>query len=76
MSSVNTQGLDVTDLEKGLVRLGCNSHRISFNSVIGKLGPVSLVSPIKVNGIDQLMVIVSDPSSFNLIALQTEFMVF
>lgn len=75
ISSENTQGLEVTDLETGLIRLGCNSGRIAFNSVIGTFGKYSLVLPIKVGEIDQLMVVVSDPSTFTLIALQTEFTV-
>ena len=68
--------LGTGDLDKGLIRLRCYFGELAFNSVIGRFGAaVSLVSPIKVNGIDQYLVIVYDPSFNNLIALQTNFTV-
>ena len=70
--SVN-QRLVVSDLRKGSIRLSCKSGQITFNGVIGRFEDVSLVWPIKVDGIDQLLVVVSDPSRHNLIALQTQF---
>ena len=63
--------LGYKDLEKGMIRLSCKSCQIAFSGVIGSFGEF-LVSPIKINGVDQLLVIVSDPSSHNLIALQTQ----
>ena len=68
-----TQRLEMIDLEKGLIRLSCKSGQIAFSGVIGGFFRVSLVTPIKVNGIDQLQVIVVNPSRHNLIALQTQF---
>ena len=71
------QRLESNGLEKGLIRLSCKSGQIAFSGVIGSFSATffcpSLVTPIKVNGVDQLQVIVVDPSQHNLIALQTQF---
>ena len=72
------QRLERTDLEKGLIRLSCKSGQIAFSGVTGSfvnecISNASLVTPIKFDGLDQLLVVVNDPSSHNLIVLQTQF---
>ena len=72
--SEEMQRLKKTDLYRGLIRLSCKSGQIAFSGVIGKFNDdVSFVTPINANGIDQLQVMVVDPSRHNLIALQTQF---